>query len=147
MNAHRNETAACTESVYGTILFDGQCNLCNQSVDFVIRNNAAGNLRFSPLSSETGRRLLREYGVTTPPERFDSVVFIWQGKIYTHSDAALQIARHLDGCWPVMGAFLILPRGARDVVYRFIARNRYRWFGKTEACRLPTPELMSRFLS
>jgi predicted DCC family thiol-disulfide oxidoreductase YuxK len=134
-------------SGYGIVLFDGHCNLCNQTVDFLVRNNRRENLKFASLQSECGRRLLGDHGLETSFDRPDSIVFIEEGKAYTHSEAALLIARNLDGVWPVLAVFLFVPRTLRDVVYRLVARNRYRWFGASQTCRMATPELLRRFLT
>jgi predicted DCC family thiol-disulfide oxidoreductase YuxK len=134
------------EETGGIVLFDGHCNLCDRTVDFLIRNDTRGKLRFASLQSASGQRLLAAYGMNTMPESFDSVVFIFETSAYTHSEAALRIAGRLDGMWPLLGLFLLVPRFLRDVAYRFVARNRYEWFGKNHACRMPTPELLQRFL-
>jgi predicted DCC family thiol-disulfide oxidoreductase YuxK len=147
MNPDLTNNASSQACDYGIVLFDGHCHLCNQSVDFLIRNNARQNLKFASLQSEIAQRLMKGHGLQTLLERLDSIVFIEKGKVYTHSDAALSIARNLDGIWPLLAVFLVLPRPLRDVAYRFVARNRYRWFGKSETCRMPTPELLRRFLT
>jgi predicted DCC family thiol-disulfide oxidoreductase YuxK len=123
------------------VLFDGVCNLCNGSVVFIIRNDPRGVLRFAPLQSEQADRLL---GGRTPPR--DSVVLVENGRVYTRSEAVLRIARLLRQPWPLLSGLIVLPAGVRDWLYDWIARNRYRWFGKREACMMPTPELRSRFL-
>ncbi|MBT9391544.1 thiol-disulfide oxidoreductase DCC family protein [Hymenobacter sp. NST-14] len=128
------------------ILFDGVCNLCNGFVQFVLKHDAAGRFRFAALQSEAGQALLREYGLPTPAEP-DSVVLVAEGRPYTHSAAALGILARLNGRWAALARVgQWLPRPLRDAGYRFIARNRYRWFGRQEACWLPTPELQARFL-
>jgi predicted DCC family thiol-disulfide oxidoreductase YuxK len=147
MNATPINPTSSQDSDYGIVLFDGHCNLCSQSVDFLIRYNRRANLKFASLQSESGQRLLKAHGLQVWPDLPDSVVFIERGKIYTHSDAALHIARHLDSVWPWVAVFWFFPRALRDVVYRLIARNRYRWFGESETCRMPTPELLRRFLT
>jgi predicted DCC family thiol-disulfide oxidoreductase YuxK len=130
-----------------TILFDGVCNLCNGFVQFVIRHDARGHFRFAALQSDAGRALLAAHGqaarATADP---DSVVLIEDGRAYTHSAAVLRIARHLDG-WRWLGLGRVLPAALRDAIYRWVARHRYRWFGRQESCWLPTPELKARFLS
>lgn len=126
------------------VLFDGVCNLCSHSVQFMIQRDPKARLRFTSLQSETGQRLQAEHGIDSAS--LDSMLLVEGGRLYRESDAALRMARHLKGAWPLLGAFRIVPRPLRDLVYRFIARNRYRWFGKTEACWLPTPELRARFL-
>ncbi|MET4106396.1 thiol-disulfide oxidoreductase DCC family protein [Hymenobacter sp. UYP22] len=129
-----------------TILFDGVCNLCNGFVQFVIRHDAAGRFRFAALQSEAGQALLRQYQLPTPSEP-DSVVLLTGGRAYTHSAAALGILHGLGGGWRLVARLgQGFPRGLRDAVYRLIARYRYQWFGRQDACWLPTPELRARFL-
>ena len=130
-----------------TIFFDGVCNLCNGFVQFVIRHDAAGRFRFAALQSEAGRALLTSQGfgshAATEPE---SVLLLSGGKLYSHSGAVLRIARGLGGAWRLAAVAELLPRALRDAAYRFVARHRYRWFGRQESCLLPTPELKARFL-
>ena len=123
------------------ILFDGVCNLCDASVQFVLDHDRAAHFRFAPLQSETARRLVGDRATA-----LDSIVLVEDGRVYDRSTAALRIARRLDGAWPALAAFLVVPRPLRDVVYDWIARNRYRWFGTRDACRLPTPDTAARFL-
>ncbi|AII53100.1 thiol-disulfide oxidoreductase DCC family protein [Hymenobacter sp. APR13] len=128
------------------VLFDGVCNLCNGFVQFVIEHDPAGRFRFAALQSAAGQALLREYRLPAPPEP-DSVVLVADGQAYTHSAAALGILAGLGGGWAVLARVgRWAPRPLRDAVYRWVARNRYRWFGRQEACWLPTPELKARFL-
>lgn len=136
--------AVAGESV---VLFDGHCNLCSAAVRFVIARDAAGFFRFASLQSEAGERLLRARGhapASGPPE---SVVLVEGAEVHWRSDAALRIARRLDGAWPLAYALILVPRLLRDAIYRAIARRRYRWFGRTESCRLPGPEHADRFLA
>ncbi|RSK23903.1 thiol-disulfide oxidoreductase DCC family protein [Hymenobacter metallilatus] len=127
------------------ILFDGVCNLCNGFVQFVIRHDAAGRFRFAALQSVAGQALLQRHRLPTPPEP-DSVVLLMAGQAYTHSAAALGILQHLPGWRWLARLGQMFPRPLRDAVYRLIARHRYRWFGRQDACWLPTPELRARFL-
>ena len=129
------------------LLFDGVCNLCNGVVLFVIDRDRAARVRFAPLQSEVARQLLDEQGLVLPPGDPDSVVLLDGGRAYTRSDAALRLAWHLDGAWPLLAIFLLVPRVVRDAAYRLVARYRYRWFGRTETCRVPTPALRERFLA
>lgn len=124
------------------VLFDGVCNLCNASVTFVIERDRSDAFRFAALQSEQGRRLLTEYPGPIP----DSIVLIQEGRFYTRSDAALRIARRLGGPYPFLYPLIFLPRWLRDPVYNWVARNRYRWFGKRDSCMIPTPELRLKFL-
>jgi len=126
------------------ILFDGVCNLCNGAVTFVIDRDPDAYFAFAPLQSAAARALLGPDA--EPAGALETVVLIENGHRYTHSAAALRIARKLSGTWPLLYAFVVVPKPVRDSVYRWIAGNRYRWFGKTDACRLPTPELARRFL-
>jgi predicted DCC family thiol-disulfide oxidoreductase YuxK len=126
------------------IIFDGVCNLCNASVDFVIRRDRRGQFLFASNQSEAGRALLSRFGVA--PGDVQSVYLVEGDRIASRSTAALRTARRLGLPWSLAAAFLAIPRPLRDVVYDFIARNRYRWFGKKETCRLPTPEERARFL-
>lgn len=126
------------------ILFDGVCNFCNSSVQFIIRRDPAGRFRFAALQSDAARQLLTGRGIDT--HELDSIVLIDNGRGYTESTAALRIARRLKG-WPKLAApLMIIPRPLRDEVYRWLARHRYRWFGKRESCMLPTPNVRQRFL-
>lgn len=138
------------------VLFDGTCNLCNGAVQFILDHERGGALRFAALQSEAGSALLeRAAGVEAARALLagargdgdpDSVVLVEDDRAYTHSTAALRIARYLR--WPYRGLvlFTVVPRFVRDAVYRFVARRRYRWFGKSETCRVPTPELRARLL-
>lgn len=125
------------------IFFDGVCNLCNSSVNFVIDRDSREIFAFATLQSQFAKEQL---GQTIAPDQLESVVLLKKGRIYTQSDAALEIARGLGGAWSLFYGFKLVPRPIRDWVYRWVARNRYRWFGKLDSCRVPTPELKSRFL-
>lgn len=131
-----------------TILFDGVCNLCNGFVQFVIRHDAAGRFRFAALQSDAGRALLAAHGTAAASAAADpeSVLLLSGGQLYSHSDAVLRIAQGLGGGWQLLGVGKLLPRAWRDAAYRFVARHRYRWFGRQESCLLPTPALKARFL-
>lgn len=138
--------AAMATVEHPVVLFDGVCNLCDATVNFLIDHDPGDVLRFTALQSEPGRALLAARGVTAPEGDPDSILLVEGDRVWTHSDAALRIAARLPAPWRWARAFLIVPRFARDAVYRFIARNRYRWFGRTEMCRMPTPALRARFL-
>ncbi|OLY91252.1 Predicted thiol-disulfide oxidoreductase YuxK, DCC family [Cnuella takakiae] len=125
------------------ILFDGVCNLCNSTVQFVIRNDKNGVFRFASLQSESGKHLLAQTGLK---DDMGSVVLVESGRVYRYSTAALHIARRLDGAWPLLYGLMIVPPFIRNGVYRFIAKNRYRWFGQKQTCWVPAPQLQSRFL-
>lgn len=126
------------------VLFDGVCNLCNSLVQFIIQHDPVEKFKFASLQSEAGQHLLQEHGITQTGT--DSLVLIRNNKAYTMSSAALYISRELTGLWKLCFIFIIVPKSMRDRVYNFVARNRYRWFGKRDACMLPTPELKKRFL-
>ena len=126
------------------ILFDGVCNLCAWAVRFIIERDPEAVFRFASLQSDLGKEFLMKHGLDT--ERLDSFVLIENGVAYTESTAALRVARKLGGAWPVCYAGIMVPKFLRDPAYRFIARNRYRWFGKQDSCLMPTPELRARFL-
>lgn len=127
------------------IFFDGVCNLCHGLVQFVIARDPQARFRFAALQSDAAQRLLPP-GINPDPDHPDSVVLLENGRVYTHSAAVLRILRRLGGGWAVLSAASILPRFLRDAAYRFVARNRYRWFGRQNECWLPTPELKARFL-
>ena len=126
------------------ILFDGVCNLCAWAVRFIIERDPCGVFRFAALQSETGRRHLEAHGL--PTDSLGTFVLIEDGAAFTESTAALRVARRLSFPWPLCYAAIVLPRFVRDPLYRFIARNRYRWFGKQDSCLMPTPELRARFV-
>lgn len=126
------------------VLFDGVCNLCNASVQWVLKRDRKGVFKFAALQSETGRALLRGFGLS--PENFDTVVLIDGNRAFTRSDAALEIAQRIGGVWSLSAVFMIIPRSIRNAVYDWVARNRYRWFGRRESCMIPGPEWKERFL-
>lgn len=126
------------------ILFDGVCNLCNGFVRFVIKQDTKGKIKFCSLQSETAKSILSAYDLNS--ETLNSVVLIANGKAYSKSDAALKIFQLLGGFWALTGIFFIIPRFFRNAVYNFVAKNRYRWFGSSASCELPSPETENRFL-
>lgn len=127
------------------ILFDGVCNLCNASVDFILRRDRRVRFLFAPLQSEAARERLAAIGAPAP--KLDSMLLLEDGRLFDRSTAALRIARRLDGLWPLLYALILVPRPVRDYFYDGIARNRYRWFGRRETCRVPTQAERGRFLS
>jgi predicted DCC family thiol-disulfide oxidoreductase YuxK len=131
---------ALSESERPVVLFDGICNLCNGAVRFIIARDPAAHFRLAALQSEAARRLWGE----DPP--VESIVLVEAGVTYTKSTAVLRIVRGLRFPWPLLSAFMVVPRRLRDAIYDWIARHRYRWFGKREVCMLPTPEIRGRFL-
>jgi len=122
------------------ILFDGVCNLCTGSVQFVIERDSRRQFRFASLQSAAAERLLGSR------DQLESMVLVAGGKVYRKSTAALLIARRLDGLWPLLAAFLVIPKFLRDAVYDWIGSRRYRMFGKRDVCWTPKPELAERFL-
>lgn len=125
------------------ILFDGVCNFCNASINFVIDRDAARRFRFASLQSDFGQRLLAENKRQLTD--FDTVLLLREGTLFEKSDAALEIARYLKG-WSWLYLFRVVPRFIRDFFYDMIAKNRYRLFGKSESCRIPTPEEKKLFV-
>jgi predicted DCC family thiol-disulfide oxidoreductase YuxK len=130
--------------VSAAILFDGVCNLCNGFVRFVIARDPGAHFRFAPLSSAAATRVLRDAGIDRPIP--DSMVLVEAGTAYFRSVAPLRIARQLTFPWPLAYGLILVPRFIRDRVYDIIAARRYRWFGRRDACMMPTPDLRQRFL-
>lgn len=128
------------------ILFDGVCHLCNGIVRFVIRRDPHARFQFAPLQSEAAARYLRRQGGEEAGSRLESFLLIQDGQIYEKSSAALRVCKQLNGLWPLLYAFIIVPLPLRNFVYGIIAKNRYRWFGRREQCMMPTPDIRSRFL-
>jgi predicted DCC family thiol-disulfide oxidoreductase YuxK len=126
------------------VLFDGVCNLCNGAVNFLIDIDHQQKLHFASLQSDFGQRVLQAQGLDT--FQFDSFVFLQGTQFYTRSRAALEVARTLGGFWQLAYGFMLVPSFIRDGVYNLVSRYRYRWFGKLEACRVPTLALKARFL-
>lgn len=126
------------------VLFDGVCNLCNHSVTYIIKRDRKDIFRFTALQSEIGKRLIQKHHIDT--SKLDSILLI-EGEAYSYkSTAALRIAKHLGGGYPLFYAFIVLPPIVRDFFYDIFAKNRYKWFGKKESCMIPTPELKAKFL-
>jgi predicted DCC family thiol-disulfide oxidoreductase YuxK len=127
----------------GLILFDGYCNLCNGSVQFIIKRDPGEYFRFSSLSWPPAAKVLQE---NPSFQQVDSILLYEDGELYEKSTAALKIAGRLSGLWPILKVFLIVPRFIRDAVYDFIARKRYRWFGKRDTCMMPDKRVDHLFL-
>jgi predicted DCC family thiol-disulfide oxidoreductase YuxK len=127
----------------GIVLFDGVCNYCNAMVNFTIQHDPEKKYKFAALQSDIGQRLRAEHNVD---EDVDSVILIENGKAYTHSTAALRVARNLSGIYPLIYVFIIVPGFIRDWAYKIFAKYRYRIFGRTDACMMPTPDVKERFL-
>lgn len=126
------------------ILFDGICNLCNSSVQYVIKHDRAGIFKFATLQSETGLDLLRKYDLSSSD--LNSFILIRNGQAFTKSTAALKVTKELKGMIKILYGFIIVPSIIRNVVYNIIAKNRYKWFGKKDTCMVPTAALEERFL-
>ncbi len=125
------------------VLFDGDCNVCDWSVQFIMKHDRAGYFHFASLQGEIGHKMRLTFEV---PPMIDSVLLIEQDRLYTKSDAALRICRSLDGPVKFLSLLLIVPRPIRNLAYDSFARNRFHWFGKKQACKLPTPEERRRLL-
>lgn len=126
------------------LLFDGVCNLCNGVVQFVIRHDHKKQIRFASLQSGIGIQLQQQYGHNVG--NLDTVVLIINNTMLTESTAILRIFRLLGFPWSLMYGCMVIPKVLRDIGYRYIAKNRYVWFGKQESCMIPTPELRKLFL-
>jgi predicted DCC family thiol-disulfide oxidoreductase YuxK len=125
------------------ILFDGVCNLCNGIVQFVMKRDKKKQIKFASLQSDIGQKMvLKHYGTTT----IDSFIFVDNGKAYMKSSAGLRVCKHLSGPWKLLIIFIIIPTPIRDFFYSIIAKNRYKWFGKSETCMMPTKDMKDRFL-
>ncbi len=138
------------------VLFDGVCNFCDASVNFVIDHDPEGYFKFAPLQSDAGQKLAKQYDLASETAvdqaagdliPMDSVILIENGEAYTHSTAALRIARRLSGIWSIFYASVVIPKPIRDFFYRLFAKYRYRVFGRKDQCMLPSPEVRQRFLS
>lgn len=125
------------------ILFDGVCNLCNGTVDFLLKHDRKKQFRFASIQSEAAQLLSRKYQI---PVEMDSVILIKSNQVYFESDAAIEIAGMLSFPWKMVVVFRIIPKKMRDKIYRLIAKNRYRWFGKREICRIPDPTEKDSFI-
>jgi len=127
------------------VVFDGVCNLCNSTVDFLITHDKGGTMRFGQFQQEHVAEMLRLHHVTDAPETV--YVLTPQGSLLKESTAIIYLGTLLGGWWKFMATIArVVPSPLRDVIYRFVAKNRYRWFGTKESCRLPTPEERSRFI-
>lgn len=124
------------------LLFDGVCNLCNGVVQFVLTHDKNAAVQFASQQSAYGQRTMLNRGLTG----IEGVVLLEGERVYTHSDAALRLLHYLPAPLSWLSSLRVIPKGLREIVYRFIARNRYRLFGKREACMLPRPEWKARFL-
>lgn len=127
------------------ILFDGVCNLCDSSIQFIIKHDKKDLFRFVALQSEIGMEIIKHIGVNT--SKIDSILLYEPGKAYYYkAEAALKIAKELGGIYTTISWFGIFPKFLTNSVYDYIAKNRYKWYGKKDACMIPTPELKAKFL-
>lgn len=126
------------------VLFDGVCNLCNSSVNWIIDHDKEGKFQFASLQSVYGQNVVKQFNLTG--EYMDTVLLLDGDKLYKRSEAVLRIAKHIGGIYSLAYVFIIVPAFIRNFFYNFVARNRYRWFGKQDACRIPSPELKAKFL-
>lgn len=126
------------------ILFDGVCNLCNSSVNFIIDHDKGNIFKFASLQSDAGQMLLNKFKLDT--KDFDTIVLIENDNCYMRSGAVLRIVKSFPGIWKLLYLFIIVPSPLRDFLYDILADNRYKWFGKKDSCRVPTPELKEKFL-
>ncbi len=126
------------------VLFDGVCNLCNGFVNFLIDRDPHDRFQFGSLQSESVKGLLRPFNYST--DEISTVLLIQDGQLYSQSTAVLKIFRQMPGAWPLMYAFVVLPKPIRDFFYNLVARNRYKIFGRKDTCRIPTRELRSKFV-
>jgi predicted DCC family thiol-disulfide oxidoreductase YuxK len=130
---------------YDIVLFDGVCNLCNSAIDFIVRKDENNHFKVGALQDEKVQKLLEDYQIDK--NYLDSIVLIRGDQVFYKSKAALEIAKKLPGFWSALYIFRFLPQKFTDFFYDVIANNRYKWYGKKETCRLPTPEERVKFLN
>ena len=126
------------------VFFDGVCNLCNSTIQFLIKKNDKKSLRFSSLQSNFGQQFLKDNKLQVA--KFESIYYLKNNILYSHSSAVLEILKELKGIYPYASILKIIPKFIRDEVYKWIAKNRYRLFGKQESCWIPSPDLKDRFI-
>ena len=141
----------CEEKIALVVLYDGVCGLCDRTIQFLLNIDKNQILKFATLQGETGSTVLKRHFISEKTENYDSVIFIRgynsdEETVYFRSGAVMQIFKELGGKWCVLSWLRIIPRFMRDGVYNIIANNRYKWFGKFDQCRLPSPEERARFL-
>jgi predicted DCC family thiol-disulfide oxidoreductase YuxK len=129
--------------IHPVILFDGVCNFCNSSVNFVIKKDRMNAIKFAPLQSTAGKQLAEQYNIENDLKSF---IFIENGIAYKKSTAALMVCKYLKGIWKIGYAGLLIPAFIRDALYNYIAKNRYKWFGQKETCMIPSPTIRAKFL-
>lgn len=125
------------------VLFDGECNFCDSSVQFIIKRDPDGFFQFAALQSEIGEELKKKQQI---PDQLDSIIVIENNTVYDSSDAALFISKHLNGLWKCIYIVKLIPKTLRNFIYKIIAKNRYNWFGKKDFCAIPSSEIRNRFL-
>ena len=143
MHAPSPATATAPALEHPIIFFDGVCGMCNAFVSFLVRVDRESLFRFAPLQGETARRMLPP--LAEDPQAW-SLLYLDERGLHDQSDASLEVYRRLGGWFGLLGLLRFVPRGLRNPVYRCVARNRYRWFGRSESCRVPSPEERARFL-
>ncbi|MET0392273.1 MAG: thiol-disulfide oxidoreductase DCC family protein [Chitinophagaceae bacterium] len=126
------------------ILFDGVCNLCNNTVQFILKRDKKKQFLFGSLQGKAGQQLLRQFNL--PTADFNSFVLAEGDRFYTRSTAVLRMLKRLGGGWSLLYGFIVVPKFIRDGIYNWVARNRYKWYGRRDECMIPTPELKARFL-
>lgn len=130
---------------FSIILFDGVCNFCNSSVNKIIRHDKKNRFKFAALQSEIGKKLLKKYPIDS--SKIDSIILIENNTAFIKSTAILKISKHMSGLYPLAYGFMIIPAFIRNIVYDFIAKNRYKWWGKKDNCMIPTQEVKSKFIA
>ena len=133
-----------SNSNFSIILFDGECNFCNSSVNKIILQDKKNRFKFAPLQSEIGKKLLEKHSIDS--SKIDSIILIENDAAFTKSTAILKISKHISGLYPLAYGFIIIPAVIRNLVYDFIARNRYKWWGKKDSCMIPTEEVKEKFI-
>ncbi len=132
------------EVQHPVILFDGVCNLCSGSVQFIINRDPSGIFRFATLQSETGKNLVSKFDL--PNDKPDAIILVENSEYYLRSTAALRILQRLGSLWQLLYVFILVPRPIRDYFYDIVARNRYKWYGKRAQCMIPSEDIKGRFL-
>jgi len=132
------------EVQHPVILFDGVCNLCSGSVQFIINRDPSGIFRFATLQSETGKNLVSKFDL--PNDKPAAIILVENSEYYLRSTAALRILQRLGSIWQLLYVFILIPRPIRDYFYDIVARNRYKWYGKRAQCMIPSEDIKGRFL-